>query len=141
MRKLVLTFFLFFSIFFPASADDIDDARDSAVKVLRKLEQGTRKEVWKSDISVWFKQRMTEDAFIANVTIINAQLGGVGSERKLIQQNKADGDPKAGFEGSVYSFMYRTTFPAASVYETISMIKENGVYKLSGFNYIPNPNK
>ena len=141
MKKLIFPWILMLAICLPALADDLDEARASGVKVLRKLEQRKRKDVWDSDVSDWFKQRMTADAFIANMTVIQAQLGGVASGRKLIQQNKAEGDVAAGYKGSVYSFTYGTTFPVTAVYETIVLIKENGSYKVSGINFVPNPNK
>jgi len=140
--SLISTFSLWMALFFinTASADDMSDARKSAVDILIKLEQGKNTEVWESSVSNWFKERMTRDAFLANLTIIRAQLGGPGADRKLVQQNRADGDPASGYKGSVFSFTFSATFPGAKVYEMIVLIREGNSYKISGLNFLPNPN-
>lgn len=140
--SLISTFSLWMALFFinTASADDISDARKSAVDILIKLEQGKNTEVWESNVSNWFKDRMTRDAFLANLTIIRAQLGGPGVDRKLVQQNQADGDPVSGYKGIVFSFTFSTMLPGAKVYEMIVLIREGNSYKLSGLNFLPNPN-
>jgi hypothetical protein len=96
-----------------ARADDMSDARASGTTILSKLEQRKNAEVWQSDVSDWFKERMTRDAFLANMAIIQAQLGGSSSDRKLVQQNKADGNPRSGYKGQIFSFTFATTFPGA----------------------------
>ncbi|MGF6961203.1 DUF4019 domain-containing protein [Paraburkholderia youngii] len=108
----------------------MSDARAAALKILGKLEQKQNKEVWNANVSDWFKEKMTEEAFLANMTLIQAQLGGIGNNRKLIQENQADGDPRSGYQGTVYSFMFSTTFPVAKVYEMIILIREGGNYKI-----------
>ena len=140
LPKFILSCLLSLLVCWPASAAELDDARALAVQILQKLEQGKRRDVWASDVSEWFKQRMTEDAFLANTTVAQAQLGGVSSERKLIQQDQAEGNPTSGYKGIVFSFMFGTTFPVAKAYEQIVLIKEGGAYKLSSINYVPNPN-
>ena len=123
----------------PACADEISDARAAAVSALERLEQRKNSDVWQSDMSDWFKDRMTRAAFLANMTVIQAQLGGPASGREIIQQNKAPG--MAGYTGEVYSFTFETSFPAANVYEMIALIREGGKYRVSGLNFVPNPNK
>lgn len=123
-----------------AVADEISDARVAGIRVLEDLEQRKNTGVWSSGISDWFKERMTRDAFLANMTIVQAQLGGIASERKLVQQNRTDSNPPTGYTGPIFSFLFATTFPAANIYESVVMIREGGVYKVSGLNWIPNPN-
>jgi hypothetical protein len=136
----VCIFLLSFIISNIAYADEMSDARASANTIFRKLEQRKNAEVWESDVSDWFKEKMTRDAFLANMTITEAQLGGSSTDRKLIQQNQANGEPRSGYKGKVFSFLFDTTFPAAKVYEMIVLIRERGAYKVSGINYVPNPN-
>lgn len=134
---------VFLIVFFSgtmARADDMSDARAAGKSILSKLEQRKNAEVWQSYVSDWFKERMTEDAFLANMTMVQAQLGGSGVGRKLVQQNRMDRDPKSGYKGDIFSFMFATTFPGAKAYETIVLIREGGAYKISGINYLPNPN-
>ena len=73
---------------------------------------------------------MTRGAFLANMAITQAQLGGASAYRKLVQQNEPDGDPRSGYKGKVFSFMFDTTFPAGRTYEMITLIPEAGAYKL-----------
>lgn len=123
-----------------AVADEISDARAAGIRILENLEQRKNAGVWSSGISDWFKERMTRDAFLANMTTVQAQLGGIASERKLVQQNRTESNPPTGYTGPIFSFMFATTFPAAKTYESVVMIREGGIYKVSGLNWIPNPN-
>lgn len=121
-------------------ADETDDARAVALNILETLEQRKNAEVWETSVSTWFKDKMTREAFLANMTVIQSQLGGKGTGRHLIQQNTSDSNAQYGYTGKVYSFMFGTRFPAANVYEMIVMMKEGNAYRLSGINYTPNPN-
>lgn len=121
-------------------ADPQDDARSVAIDILQKLEQKKSNEVWDLHVSNWFKERMGKDAFLANMTVIQSQLGGKGTRRDLIQQSTADGSPKDGYSGNLYSFMFATKFPTIKVYEMIVMSREDNVYRLFGLQYTPNPN-
>ena len=85
-------------------------------------------------------RRGSQAAFLANLTVAQSKLGGTGSDRKIVQQNTADGDPQSGYKGAVYTFTFATTFPSMKAYEIIVLIRENGTYRISGLNYIPNPN-
>lgn len=123
-----------------ARADDIGDAKAAGSSILVKLEQGKNKEVWNDDVSTWFKDHMTEDAFLANMVMIRAQLGAPGSGRTLIQQNKVDGMPMYNYKGNIYSFLFKTSFPTVNVYENIVIAQEAGKFKLMGINFVPNPN-
>jgi len=123
----------------PARADDMSNARAAAVSTLEQLEQRKNSDVWKSHMSDWFKERMTRAAFLANMTVIQSQLGGPASGREIIQQSKVPG--MAGYSGEVYSFTFETSFPAANVYEMIAVIREGGIYRVAGLNFVPNPNK
>lgn len=121
-------------------ADDMSDARNTGSEILDRISTGKSLSVWDSYVSDWFKERMTKDAFLANMAMVKAQQGGAGEERTLIQQNKSDGAPQFGFKKSVYSFTFSTNFPSGKVYETIVLIREGSEYKVSGLNYLPNPN-
>lgn len=123
-----------------AHADETDDARRVAVEILQKVEQKKNAEVWQQDVSNWFKERMTKAAFLANLSVTHSKLGGTGSDRTIVQQNTADGDPQSGYKGAVYTFTFATTFPSMKAYEIIVLIRENGTYRISGMNYLPNPN-
>lgn len=129
---------LFFAV--SAFAADIDDARSVAVSILKKMEDRKNAEVWDQHVSPWFKSNTTRDAFLANLTFMQAQLGGVSSSRTLIQQNYADGDPKVNYRGDIFSFVFSATYPASKIYENIVLIRDGSNYKLSGLYFVPNPN-
>lgn len=125
----------------PAKADELADGRRVALDILVKIEQKKGAEVWEHQVSAWFKERMTRKAFLANSTIMHAQLGGPATRRNLIQQNRAEGDAGTGYKGMVLSYLFETTFPVANLYETITLIEDEGELRLAGLNYVPNPNK
>lgn len=123
-----------------ARADDISDARAAGLDILLKLEQGKVKETWDTDVSSWFKDQMTRDAFLANMAFTRAQLGAPSSSRVLIQQMKADALPVYSYKGSTYSFMFKTVYPAANFYENVILVREGDRYKVFGLTFLPNPN-
>ena len=127
-------------IAFPAPAADMDDARSVAVNILNSLERRKNAEIWDQQVSSWFKEKMTREAFFANNAFLQAQLGGPSSARNLVQQNHTDGDPKVNYKGDIFSFTFSTTYPTSKVYESIVLIREEGSYKLSGLYFVPNPN-
>ena len=142
MRHLKITSTLLFCLLTTlASADDISDAREAGLNILKSLEQGKNKSVWNDNVSDWFKQRMTRDAFLANMTTVQLQLGGAATQRRPVQQNRSQGNSQMGYNGPIYSFTFATSFPATNAYETIVVIRESGEYKLSGINWVPNPNE
>lgn len=144
MRKFLGTLLVVLAVMFIATpapaADDIDDARSAAVSILNSIESKKSSAVWDQQVSSWFKGNMTRDAFLANMAFMQAQLGGVSSARKLVQQNRSDGDPKVNYKGDVFSFIFATTYPTSKVYENIVLIREGGTYRLSGLYFVPNPN-
>jgi hypothetical protein len=123
-----------------AVADDMADAREQGTIILEKIQIGQSKSVWDANISGWFKQRMTKDAFLANTVFTRAQLGGVGTGRVVIQQNKGDGAPQLGYQADLFSFIFATNFPSGKFYETVTLVREDGTFKLTGMNFLPNPN-
>lgn len=143
MRKFLGILIITLSAIFlatPTLAADIDDARSVAVSILNSFESKKASVVWDQQVSSWFKDKMTRDAFLANSTFMQTQLGGVSSARKLVQQNRSDGDPKVNYKGDVFSFTFSTTYPTSNVYENIVLIREGGTYKMSGLYFVPNPN-
>lgn len=142
MRYYKLFAALFLAIYTSiAQADDISDAREAGITILRNLERGMYKSVWNENVSDWFKQRMTRDAFLANMTTIQLQLGGAATQRRPIQQNRNQGNAQIGYKDTIYTFTFATAFPSSNAYETIVLIREGGQYKLSGINWVPNPNE
>lgn len=127
-------------VYQPVLADQTDEARAVAIDILKKIETKNNSELWQNHVSDWFKKKITRDAFLANMTITQSQLGGIGAGRTLIQQNTADGDSQTGYTGKVYTFLFATTYPLAKVYEMIVLIRENTDYRMSGIYYTPNPN-
>lgn len=124
----------------PVLADEMSDARSVATQILSKLDQRRNAEIWDSEVSNWFKARMTRDAFLANLTMFQAQFGSPGAQRKLIQQSQSQGDVQSGYKGAVYSFMFSATYPVAKAYEVIVLIREDGKFRISGLYFQPNPN-
>lgn len=144
MKKFLGTLLIALSTIFTAlpvlAADDLDDARSVAISILKLIETKKGSTVWSERVSSWFKENMTRDAFLANTAFMQSQLGGISVDRKIVQQNLSDGDPRVNYKGDVFSFTFATTYPTGKVYENIVLIREEGTYKMSGLYFVPNPN-
>jgi len=133
---LITAFFLLPS--FVQSAE-IDDARDVATIILQKFERKQNRALWKEHVSNWMKNKMTEEAFLAEMSTVQAQLGGTSSDRKIVRQTSAP-IPGSGYSGTVYAFTFSASFPSAKAYEMVFLIREDGEYRISGIRYSPNTN-
>jgi len=102
---------------------------------------GTRKYklVWDQMTSQWFKSRVTEEAFLANLSMGRAQLGAMQST-KLVSTDYATQDPSSGYQGSIYAMMFRSKYASTDIFERIVVIKDgDGNFRLSGFFATPAP--
>lgn len=113
---------------------NVDLARVVGIAVLQKLEQRKNEEVWQSHVSDWARNKITKEAFLANMTMIQSKLGGMGSDRELIQQSVADVNVATGYKGETFTFLYSTSFLTGKVYEKVLLIHEGNTYQLAGYS-------
>ncbi len=120
-------------------ATDQDEALKASRDILTSIQQKQYEKLWKSQVSQFFKSKITKDSFIANLTLGRQQLGAPG-ESKFIDITYAQTDPATGYKGEIYSFNYLDTYAAGKFYERIVVIKEqDGKFRLSGIWSAPAP--
>lgn len=113
-------------------AGDREDAEKAAKQILASL-QGKKYEVlWNTQMSEFFRSKMTKDSFLANMTMGRQQLGDATGS-KFIDMAYSQVDPATGTQGEIYAFNYLSTYTAGKFYERIVVIKEkDGNFRLAG---------
>ena len=143
-RNLPVLLFLFgLSLFF--SSEPLADERQSATKAARDIVSALsdRKfiQIWDTQMSQFFKDRITKDSFLANMSIGRSQIGNLNSS-KIVDVRYTERDPASGYEGKIYSFTFLNIYAVGKFYEQIIVIKENdGIYRLSGLWGSPAPSQ
>jgi len=113
-------------------ASDQDDAAKAAKDILKALQSGQYNTLWDSQVSEFFKSKMTKDSFLANMTLGRKQLGTPG-ETKFVDMAYSQTDPATGMTGEIYAFNYLNTYSAGKFYERIVVLKEkDGRFRLAG---------
>src|SRR5688572_10011017 len=83
-----------------AWGDERQSAIDASQRIMTLLSEGRYGELWDRQISEFFKDRMTEDSFFANMTMGRSQLGKlVGSE--IVDVQYTEQDPATGYKGNI----------------------------------------
>ena len=114
-------------------------AEASARQLIGNLGAQKYQTVWDQETSGWFKQRTTENAFLANMTMGRASLGNL-NKVTLVSTDHSIQDPTSGYQGDIYVFTFRDTYSVGDFFERIVVIKENdGEYRLSGIFGSPAP--
>lgn len=140
----VLLFKILFSAFtvFIASttfAGDREDADKAAKAILTSLQTKNYEGLWNSQMSDFFRSKMTKDSFLANLTIGRQQIWPL-VESKFIDMAYSQIDPASGTKGEIYAFNYLNTYTAGKFYERVVVIKEkDGLFRLAGLFGSPAP--
>jgi len=114
-------------------------AQQSGEDIVKALGQQKYKLVWDEKVSQWFKKQVTEDGFLANMSMGRAQLGSMQST-SLVSSEYASTDPSSGFRGDIYALTFRSKYANGELYERIVVIKDiDGQFKLSGIFASPVP--
>jgi hypothetical protein len=113
-------------------------AEKSAEDIVAALGSRNYKVIWDQMTSQWFKSRVPEDAFIANLTM-GRQVLGTSRGSTLISTEYGTQDP-SGYQGPIYAMMFRSKYSSSDVFERIVMIKDqDGKFRMSGLNATPAP--
>ena len=115
---------------------DADDARQAAKSFNGEFDANHMNQVYEDFAGQFARSLLTKDAFVSNLAVFRANLGGGAKERSTIQeQSGTTPDGKA-----LFSVRYRAVFPLATVYEDLTMSKENpGGWKMYGIYFNPIP--
>lgn len=115
-----------------AFSGDQEDAEKAAGEVLSSLQSRNYEKLWNTQMSAFFKSRVTKDSFLANMTMGRQQLGSPG-ESRFLDMAYSKSDPASGIKGEIYAFNYLNAYAAGRFYERIVMIKEqDGKFRLAG---------
>jgi hypothetical protein len=121
-----------------AQGSERDRAESAAVGFLKAFEQGDLRPAYRERISQSFKQQASEEAFVAQFSIVRSQFGGPGSGRQLIDERPLSQIPNTPLRGTFYFFRYKTQYPAGKAYEDIYLEKEgDGAWKVVGSWFFP----
>lgn len=120
-------------------AGDREDAEKAAKQILVSLQSKKYEVLWNTQMSEFFRSKMTKDSFLANMTMGRLQLGAA-TDSKFIDMAYSQVDPATGTKGEIYAFNYLNTYPAGKFYERIVVIKEkDGIFRLAGLWGSPAP--
>jgi hypothetical protein len=114
-----------------------DPAEAIALDFLHGIENGKAQDAYRSDVGQFFKQRVTEAAFVSQMVIMINQLGGPASTRELVYQRDFDFDPMSGARGTFRAYRYKSAYPMTNVYEDVTVIKEPSGWKVGGIFFNP----
>lgn len=142
---LIRTIFILIVVILPslsniATGADQDDAKKASKEIVSLLARKQFQLLWNSLTSKFFKDKMTKDSFVANMSIGRAQLGEL-TDSKLIDIAYSETDPAdPGYKGKIYAFNYLNTYSAGKFYERVVVMKEDdGQFRLSGLWGSPAP--
>jgi hypothetical protein len=93
-----------------AEATDQNDATNAATSILQSIHGHQFEKLWNVQTSQWFKEKTTEDSFIANLSL-GAQQVGAAQDSKLVDISYSRSDPATGFVGEIYACTYLTHIP------------------------------
>lgn len=124
----------------PANPQEENSARQAAKEIVNALGSQKYKLLWDNMTSQWFKSRVGEDAFLANMSMGRAQWGVI-RDSSLISVDHATTDP-SGYQGDIYAFTFRDKYAVGEFFERIVVIKDpDGHFRMSGVFGSPVPQK
>lgn len=132
--------FAIFALVASASfAGDKEEAEKAAKQILASLKGKSYDVLWETQMSDFFKSKMTKDSFLANMTIGRQPLGDLTTS-KLVDMSYSQMDHATGTKGEIYVFNYLNTYNVGKFYERIVVIKEaDGNFRLAGLWGSPAP--
>jgi hypothetical protein len=142
MKKTLLTTFFVWLLYLPleARADDAVDATQAAKQILTMVAENRLNALWESQVSKWFKDRVSKDVFLANLSQGRMSLGGARLSSQVVDVNYTNQDVQSGYKGDIYYCRFLNKYPAGSFYETVVVLKEqDGGFRLSGLFAAPAP--
>jgi hypothetical protein len=125
----------------PANSQQVANAQRAAEGIITDLGSQKYKTVWDNDTSEWFKGKLSEDAFLSNMSVGRSQLG-IMQKSSLVSSDHSTSDPATGYQGDIYAFTFRDKYPVGEFYERIVVIKDrDGQYRMSGLFGSPVPSQ
>lgn len=143
MKRLLSNLFIGMALLFSAGitySADKEDADKAASAILASIRSGEYSKLWKTQTSPFFKSKVTEDSFLANMAMGRSSLGAPVGNPKFVDMAYSKKDPATGYEGEIYAFNYLTTYASGKFYERIVVVKDkDGKFRMSGIWGTPAP--
>ncbi len=125
-----------------AQDSERDQAELQAKAFLKGFGLGEYRRIYRSYLGRRFRDAVTEEAFVAQYSLVRSQVGGGGSDRRLIDE-RAMGmvpGPQGPIHGSFHFFRYKTRYPVGNVYEDVTLEDEGGgAWRIVGCFLFPAP--
>jgi hypothetical protein len=121
-----------------ARADDAQEATQAAKRFNSELDANHINQIYDNFAGKFARSKMpNKDAFVSQLSVLRSTLGGAALSRTTVLEQSA---PDPGTHQLLYSIRYKAAFPAATVYQDLTLIKENpGGWKLYGIYFNPVP--
>jgi hypothetical protein len=118
-------------------ADDQQEATQTAQTFDSEFDANHVNQIYDDLAGQFAKSKLTKDAFVSQLTIMRANLGGAANSRSTIQQQSGM-DPVT--HQPLFNIRYKADFPTTKVYQDLTLIKESpGGWKLYGIYFYPIP--
>ena len=136
--QLWLTAFLVLLVMGRSSrADDESDVKRAAADFNIEFDSNQMNKLYDDFAGQFVRSKVTKAAYVSQLAIFYANLGGAARSRTIIQQQHG---PDPGSGNLMYSFRYNAEYPAATVYQDLTFIRENPAgWKLYGIFFYPVP--
>jgi hypothetical protein len=120
---------------FAARADDAEQATQAAKQILTLIAENRLNTLWDTRISKFFKDRISKEVFLANLSQGRASVGGARSSSQVVDITYVNQDPQSGYKGEIYFCRFLNKYPNGNFYESVVVIKEpDGQFRLSGIS-------
>jgi hypothetical protein len=125
---------------FAARADDAQGATQAAEQILQMVADNRLNTLWDTRVSKFFKDRVSREVFLANLSQGRASVGGARLSSRMVDVTYANQEPQSGYKGDIYYCRFLTKYPSGDFYETLVLIKDpDGQFRLSGMGAAPAP--
>ena len=111
-----------------------EQAEASAKSFLEALGRGEFREMYRNRLGSRFKESVKEEPFVTQFSMGLRQLGGAGSNRRLIDERRLNQlpGPSGVVTGDFYFIRYKTRFPTGNFYEDVYLEFEAGSWLIVG---------
>ena len=125
---------------FSARADDTEQATLAARQFQKMVSENKLNALWDTLVSKQFKEQVSKNTFLANLSQGRASVGGPFESSELVDVTYNNPQPETGYKTEFYACRFLTTYPAGKFYESFFMVKEtDGQYRLGGVFSAPAP--
>ncbi len=103
--------------------------------------RGEYRKLYREYLGKRYKETVTEEAFVAQYSMVGMQAGGAGTSRRLIDERSLSQipGPQGAVFGNFYFFRYKVRYPAGNAYEDVYLERESAGWRVVGCWLNPAP--